>query len=255
MYKQVPIKFNIVIPCYNEQEKIKLVVNSFLPLKNLQTIIVVDDSSTDGSATIVKGLSNKNIILLKNKKNRGAGYSIIKGLKHSYFLKNSDYTVIADADGQHSKSDIQKILNPLKNSKRNTLITYAVRNRKLSSTPISKYIVAFCVRFSMFVLFGYQIKDPFCGLRCFSNELLKGIKFSEGFDWSIDCTALISELKHNAVSVQVPARFSDYSLKKGQSMFGGIRLFVKIINTRIIKSSGQQTRKKTSIAYPSPALP
>jgi len=56
-------KLSIIIPCFNERKTIYKIVNKILKLKKLnKEIIVVDDSSKDGSKAIIKNLEKKKLI-------------------------------------------------------------------------------------------------------------------------------------------------------------------------------------------------
>lgn len=76
---------SVVIPAYNEQKRLPETLKSisnFLRDKKIEhEIILVDDGSTDNTVDVAKKTLN-NVKILKNKKNRGKGYSIKKVLMH-----------------------------------------------------------------------------------------------------------------------------------------------------------------------------
>ncbi len=72
------MKTSIIIPCYNEEKTIEIIVNKILDLKDLDLeIIIIDDNSTDSSKDIIeKKIKNKIYKVIFNEKNYGKGYSI-----------------------------------------------------------------------------------------------------------------------------------------------------------------------------------
>lgn len=230
-------RINLVIPCYNEEAKIGSVLESFLRVAFIDRIIVVDDGSTDSSASIV---SRYPVTLLRNRINKGAGYSIVRGLRYSYDLANTTYTAIADADGQHTVEDLVALCHNISENKE--LIVYAYRQCD-RFTPISKRIGGIFARLAMILLYGVYIKDPYCGLRIFSNELIPFMSFRDRFEWCADCSVLIQRNIANARGVPVVAHYSDYSLSKGLTLKQGLTLFIKLLKSRITYYDNQNTRR------------
>ncbi len=80
------ILISIIIPTYNEEDKISLTLKSihryFENKKFEYEVLVVDDGSTDNTLSIVKNISSKfnNFIIIKNIINMGKGYSVKRGM-------------------------------------------------------------------------------------------------------------------------------------------------------------------------------
>ncbi len=224
-------KFNIVIPCFNEEKTIASTIEDFLSISP-SLIIVVDDCSTDKSVKILKKYP---VTVLHNNKNSGAGYSLNKGLQYSSKLNNSDYTITADADGQHKSDDIYKLVKAIENENIPSDVVYGIRLLKLRTTPIIKFFTNFMVQIVMFCLYGSTIKDPYCGLRAYKNDFIERLTFRDGFDWPIDLLLKLKEKNTRANGVYIEAHYTEYSLKKGQNIKSGIKLLMRIIRNRILE--------------------
>ena len=88
---------SIIIPIYNENDILeKNILNIFNYFQNKSDfeIIVIDDGSTDNSLKTLNSLKLNNLIILRNHKNIGKGYSIIKGVLKS----KGDLILQTDAD-------------------------------------------------------------------------------------------------------------------------------------------------------------
>jgi len=88
-----PLKTVIIVPTYNERGNIAALVDAlqeqFLRLKHDMHILVVDDSSPDGTADVVRGLqaSHPNLHLLNGQK-QGLGVAYIRGMRHAMQERN-----------------------------------------------------------------------------------------------------------------------------------------------------------------------
>jgi glycosyltransferase involved in cell wall biosynthesis len=94
----------VIIPVYNHGSRIRAVVRSVV-LQGFP-VIVVDDGSTDDTAEILS--TEKGITVLQHVVNRGKGAAIRTGFKHA--VKNCDWAVTIDADGQHKAEDVKNLL-------------------------------------------------------------------------------------------------------------------------------------------------
>ena len=104
-------KLLIFIPTYNESENIKDLLNAVLKLKGNFDILVVDDSSPDGTGEIVKNFAknNKRIRVIIRKGPKGRGLAAITAYRY-FFDSDSDYLCELDADFQEDPNDVFKLM-------------------------------------------------------------------------------------------------------------------------------------------------
>lgn len=102
----------IVVPAYNEEKLIGETLRT-IPLF-VDTIIVVDDSSNDSTAEIVRGIAetDKRVILIEHSKNQGVGGAIITGYKKAVELR-IDIAAVMAGDNQMDPRDLKNILRPV----------------------------------------------------------------------------------------------------------------------------------------------
>ena len=122
MYLQKTI--GVVVPSYNEEKLIAKTVRSIPSL--VDNIIIVDDSSNDRTAEIVKKVAeeDRRITLIEHEVNQGVGGAIITGYKKAIEL-NIDITAVMAGDGQMDPNDLTNILEPVANG----VVDYTKGNR------------------------------------------------------------------------------------------------------------------------------
>ncbi|MBI2431169.1 MAG: glycosyltransferase family 2 protein [Candidatus Levybacteria bacterium] len=115
------MKVVIIIPTYNEKGNIERVIEIletkiFPQIKNHQMhILVVDDTSPDGTAVTVEGLmmKNKNLHLLKNGEKLGLGAAYVRGMTHAVEKLQAEIMFEMDADLSHDPRKVPEFLRKI----------------------------------------------------------------------------------------------------------------------------------------------
>lgn len=104
------IKVLIVIPCYNEESALPLLLQELsrlkLPDRYLTTLLVVNDCSRDNTVAVAQSYGVK---LLDLSNNLGIGGAVQSGIKYAR-ENNFDLAIQLDGDGQHPPAEIIKLL-------------------------------------------------------------------------------------------------------------------------------------------------
>lgn len=116
------MKMSIVIPCYNEEKNLEMLLKRFwevLDRENIE-VILVDNGSTDGSAELLKSLlpDYEFATCVSVEKNQGYGYGILTGLKAA----KGEYIGWTHADLQTDPEDVVKAYYMLEASKQECFI-------------------------------------------------------------------------------------------------------------------------------------
>ena len=194
----------ITIPAYEPNATLIELVTE-LYRQGEQSIIVVDDGSTEQAALFQRLDSLNNVTVLHHSKNLGKGAALKTAM--AYFIKhnkeNFHSLITADADGQHCPSDI----NALQVKAAENPNVLHIGSREFHSTiPWRSRFGNLLTRFLFKVLIGRKLNDTQSGLRAipktFIPELLK-LK-STGYDFELDM--LVLALKQNVGIAEMPIR-------------------------------------------------
>ncbi|MEI0524724.1 polyprenol monophosphomannose synthase [Brachyspira murdochii] len=185
------MKAIIVLPTYNEKDNIENMINTVLNLPEYIEILVVDDNSPDGTATIVeKYLNNDRVHLLKRDKKEGLGPAYIAGFKHS-FQYDPDYIIEMDADFSHDPNFVVKFIERIEKEKLDLVIGSRYCNGiSVVNWPLRRLFLSYYGnRYAAFIL-GSKIMDITGGFKCFRASVLKKMNFdniiSAGYSFQIE---------------------------------------------------------------------
>ena len=178
-------KVAVVICAYNEEKTISAVVARSKKYSN--EVIVVDDGSTDRTYSLVKGKCT----VLRNRVNRGKGFTLRRGLAYAA-KKGFKYVVIHDADGEDDPKYIPKMIKLL--SKYDIVVASRSIRRSETRRKLNNF-----TNWWLRVATEYKIDDPCSGYNAFNLSALKSLNLiSNNFECE---TEIVLEAKRNELSI------------------------------------------------------
>jgi dolichyl-phosphate beta-glucosyltransferase len=199
-------KISVVIPAFNEEKRIKTtlegIINYFKKTKYIYEILVVDDGSRDKTSQIVQSFNNKNIIILKNKYNKGKGYSVNKG------ILNAKYPLILFTDSDLA-IPIKELDNFLKYTQSYNILI-ASRNLKEShiqvKQPVHRRLLGKSFPLFVNLIVGLKYKDTQCGFKLLKSGVGKKIAKLQkinGFAFDVELLFIAEHLGYKAKEIPV----------------------------------------------------
>ena len=215
------MKLSIIIPCYNEKETIKKIINKIYKFSNIKNkeIIVVDDGSTDGTRQILNKLKSKikKKILLKN--NSGKGKAIRVGLKHI----SGQIVLIQDADLEYHPKDYKKLIKPIINKEFQVVYGSRVLSQKSRYSIKNGFYSVFRIFFNhILTLFSnivnsQNLTDAHTCYKVFHKRILNKIKL-EHDDFSF-CPEITTKISNNKIKIkEVPIYYKGRDYKEGKKI-------------------------------------
>lgn len=191
----------IVIPALNERLRIREVVES--ALREVDTVIVIDDGSDDGTADCLHGLP---ITLLRHATRMGKGASLRDGFAEA-LRQDKAAVVTMDGDGQHQASDVPRLIAAA-NRHPQCLINGA-RLRRREQQPLYRRIGNDFGDWGISWGCGFRIRDTQSGQRLYPAAAC-ALGDIPGEDFVFEAQMLIScarQLGYRVVSVPIEARY------------------------------------------------
>lgn len=214
----------VIIPTYNEKENISAIIRAVMALEQEFHVLVVDDSSPDGTAEVVRTLQKdfpEYLHLSVRKSKDGLGKAYLYGFQ--WALQNGyDYIFEMDADFSHNPADLPKLYAACLESDMSIGSRYK-NGVNVVNWPMGRVLLSyFASQYVRFVL-GIPIHDTTAGFVCFSRKVLEGIGLEKvklkGYGFQI-------EMKYRAYKkgfkiTEVPIVFTNRVLGESK-MNGGI---------------------------------
>ena len=186
-------KLSIIIPCFNEMNTIKELINKVKssPIKSKE-IIIIDNCSDDGTREFLSSLNDESLIIILNDRNIGKGGSLAKG----FALASGDITLIQDADLEYDPSEYEKLIAPI--IKGQADVVYG--SRFIGEAP--HRVLYFWHRVGngfltllSNILTDINLTDMETCYKVFRTSIIKSLKFRErGFGFEPEVTAKIARL-------------------------------------------------------------
>jgi dolichol-phosphate mannosyltransferase len=250
----VLLKVVLILPTYNERHNIGNIIDAlqlqFREISHDMNILVVDDSSPDGTADIVrkKQAAYANVHLLMGQKT-GLGAAYIRGMVYAMDKLQADAVFEMDADFSHKPEDVPRLMAALDEGADFVIGSRYVRGgsipeewgllrrmNSLGGNIVARYIAGI-----------YKVCDCTAGFRAIRTTLLKKVTFD---DLRVQGYAFQVALLHKAVSLgaiikEVPVDFIDRT--EGESKLGLSDIIEFILNAWWIRLHSSKTFIKFAI--------
>ena len=208
----------VVVAAYNEGACVEPVATEVR--ERYPHLVVVDDGSTDNTAAAAE---RSGALVIRHAINRGQGAALQTGIEYA-IARGAAYVVTFDADGQHRASDIDAMVAPLAAGECDVTLGSRFIGETIEMPAARRLMLKGAVLFT-FLVNRVRLTDAHNGLRGFTRDAAGHVRFTS--DRMAHATEIIdiirrAGLRYREVPVQI--RYTAYSLAKGQSMGGAVRI-------------------------------
>jgi len=206
------MKLSVIIPAYNEEKTLPVILKQVIDVPFDKEIIIVDDGSTDGTPKILKQYHHiKGIKIIRHQSNKGKGMAVRTALRHV----TGNIVIIQDADLEYDPQDYQALIEPVKNMKE--LVVYGARTWAKKRSHILSYLGCKILSFLTNVLYSQNLTDEPTCYKVFDSGLLKSIPLDcKGFEFDPEITAKVS--KRGVKIKEIPIKYYPRSFKEGKKI-------------------------------------
>jgi glycosyltransferase involved in cell wall biosynthesis len=219
---------SVIVPVYNEEASIgdtlarlhEVLTASARPYE----IVVVDDGSTDLTATKLEGAA---AVLVRHAANRGYGAALKSGLRASAHPT----LAIVDADGTYPIERLPELLSRLEHAD----MVVGARTGSVVRVPLLRRPMKWVLTRIANVLSGHRIPDLNSGLRVFRRELAQRFAglFPDGFSFTstITLASHINGYRVEYVPIDYYRRTGASSIRPVRDSFGFFLLILRMVVT------------------------
>lgn len=227
------MKLSIIVPCYNEGEKIlknaELIIKKMKELDIDYNITIVNDGSTDNTLSFLNQIKYPNTYIESYEKNRGKGYAVKYGIQ-SLFKNNreGDYINFMDADLSTNLDAINTTLRYCDNLNFDVIIGSRRHENTILPKPQKlprKIIGKMCIIITKLII-GLDVSDTQCGFKTFKSDIIKYIIEKQQIErFAFDVEYLyIAKLKNKTIK-EIPIVWENDEDSKVSAVKSSIRFF------------------------------
>ncbi len=215
----------VIIPTYNEVENVEKIIRAVLALPEGFEILIIDDGSPDGTASVVKGLQGEfafRLHIIERSGKLGLGTAYLTGFRWA-LEKDYDYVFEMDADFSHAPSDLPRLLKACTDGADMAIGSRYCNGVSVVNWPIGRILISYFASVYVRKVLGFKIFDSTAGFICYSRKVLETIDLDEvrmkGYGFQIEMKYTTYKLGFKIA--EVPVIF--VNRKEGTSkMSGGI---------------------------------
>lgn len=166
----------VILPTFCEAENIAKLIDEIESLNLNLSVLLIDDSSPDNTADLVRSLQNKygNILICIRPRKSGLGTAITDGFKIFLSLKNPPkYIITMDADYSHSPKDIIRLVSTAKSANGIVIGSRYCPGGGAVNWSISRNLISRVANLMSSALIATNIHDYTSGFRCYSTDLVQ----------------------------------------------------------------------------------
>ncbi len=205
----------IVLPTYNERENVKTLLPALLRtnVPGELHVLVVDDSSPDGTADEVRLLQKTfpRLHLLVRDQKQGLGAAYIAGFQHALAMLAPDILFEMDADYSHDPADVPRLYAAVRDGADAAIGSRYIPGGKIVGWDWWRQSVSSGGNFVSRMLARVPVHDCTAGFRAWRSDIVKKIDLSklDVTGYAFQLSILHAAHRAGAKIVEIPVTFTE----------------------------------------------
>jgi len=226
-------EIGVILPTYCEAANIGRLIDEIESLGLSISILVIDDSSNDGTAEIVKGFQERydNVLLFTRPQKMGLGTAITDGFRFFLALERPPkYMITMDADYSHNPKYIRRLVTSLSSGCDLIIGSRYCEGGSTVDWGVVRLSISKIANFLASLLIGEKLRDFTSGMRCYSAKLVQSIigdLHSETYEIQIE-TIRQAHLRRFRIG-EVPITFANRKKGKSKLSFNEVTQFISYV--------------------------
>ncbi len=238
-----PRTYSIVIPAYNEAQRIAASLDKVLAHVAEQhwqaEILVVNDGSRDETAAIVRAYAQRSpaVRLVENPGNRGKGYSVRHGMTEA----RGDVLLFSDADLSSPIYEASKLFAALDEGADVAIGSrWIQRELQTERQPLHRQLFGRIFNLLLRIILGLRFKDTQCGFKAFTRRAAQEVFSRQQIErWGFDPELLFLAHKLGLRVAEVPVEWANDERSKIRLLHDSTRMFLEVLSIRWNDLSGK----------------
>lgn len=225
-----PVNCSVIIPAYNEENRIEKTIKAFKSISNITQIIIVDDGSTDNTGLIAK---KNNVDLISFAHNMGKGYA----LKQGFLKATQDVICFADADLGESANEFIKLIRAVIYDDADVAVAHFCNMRKAGIGAVQTI-----AKWGLNKLTKREFNSVLSGQRVIRKDIFK-ISYLEYPRFSVEFGMTVDFIKDRLNIVEVDVEMNHRKTEKDlKGYIHRLKQFYDILTIFLIKLLRQKRR-------------
>jgi glycosyltransferase involved in cell wall biosynthesis len=224
---------SIIVPVYNEENTIQLILRKLNSLPIPKEIIVVNDGSKDSTLERIKDIKEEIPIIrvIDLKTNQGKGKAVREGIRAS----RGEVIAVQDADLEYKPQDLVNLYNIIIHTDADAV--YGIRFVHDSHSPFWHRMGNKILSLATSVLYFKNIRDMETCYKVIKRDVLLSLKLeSNRFEIEAEITAKLLRKGFKIVQHPISYRFRSYREGKKISWQDGIKAIITLLKYRFKNS-------------------
>ena len=204
----------VLIPTYNERENAELIIRKVLTLTRAFDVLVIDDGSPDGTATVVRELQAEfagRLFLEERSGKQGLGTAYLHGFRWA-LDRGYGYVFEMDADYSHNPEDLLRLYDACALEGYDLAIgSRYIQGVNVVNWPMSRVLMSYFASWYVRLITGMPVRDATAGFKCYTARVLRAIDLANvrfvGYAFQIEMKWLAYQLGFRIK--EVPIIFTD----------------------------------------------
>lgn len=202
-----PPKLSIVIPAYNERERIVATIGAIAShvsdLGFPWELLIADDGSKDDTVALCEDLQLANLRVLKAPQNGGKGSAVRRGM----LAAHGSYILFADADNSTPIEEVSKLLSRLEKDGFDVAVgSRAAEGAEEGKKSLLRKVLSGGLRWMVKHIFFIPVKDTQCGFKMYTHDAAQKLHAKQtimGFSFDLEILYLASKYGYKIAEVPV----------------------------------------------------